>query len=79
MLLKLNFKILFALIALCLIVIEARPNALPQQPYSDVIIEDGIDDALPYESLQVDPDSFPLTHDVPDDGIGGIDDYHIRK
>lgn len=76
MLLNVNFKTLFAMIALCLIVIEARPR--PQEPdaFPEVIIEeDIIDDSLPYDTNgQVDPDSFPLAPDVP-----GVDDYHIRK
>lgn len=69
-----NIKTLFVLIALVVIVAEARPRATPQEP-DEFILEDlpPLDDDTP-----IDADSFPLAHDVPQ-GVGGVDDYHIRK
>lgn len=71
-----NIKTLFVVIALIVIVTEAMPRATPQEPdVQEIILEElpPLDDDTP-----IDADSFPLAHDVPQ-GVGGVNDYHIRK
>lgn len=72
MLLLRNLKMLFVVIALWMLVAEARPQ-LPDAP--EVLLEE----LPPYEDAPIDPDSFPLPPDVPNHGIGGFNDYQIHK
>lgn len=76
MLLLHNFKLLFMVIALWMIVAEARPKASPQLPdVPEVLVEE----LPPLEDTPIDADSFPLAPDVPNQGIDAFDDYHIHK
>lgn len=78
-----SFKTLFVVIALWLIVAEARPKASPQAPeLQEIYVEE-----LPTfdEDPPIDADSFPLAPDVLNPSnqqtlqIGRFNDYHIRK
>lgn len=76
-----NFKILFVVMCVCIILSEARPKPRPQDPEipSEIIVEEGGDSSA-YEDDDgpvIDADSFPLAPDVPHSG--GVEDYHIRK
>ena len=71
-----SIRILFAVIALIVIVAEARPQPDPQVFEEQEFL---VDDLPPADDdVHIDADSFPLAPDVPP-GVGGVDDYHIRK
>lgn len=72
-----NIRILLAVIALIVIVAEARPQAHPQGFEEQEFLVDELPPPAD-EDQQIDADSFPLAPDVPP-GVGSLDDYHIRK
>lgn len=72
-----NIRILFAVIALIVIVAEARPQPDPQEFGEQEFLVDELPPPAD-EDIHIDADSFPLAPDVPP-GVAGVDDYHIRK
>lgn len=73
-----NIKTLLVVIAVIVIVTEAKPKASPQSFDVQEIIEIDELPTLDDDSPEIDADSFPFVHDLPP-GVGGVDDYHIRK
>lgn len=71
-----NIRILFVVIALIVIVAEARPQPDPQGFEEQEFLVDEFPPPAD-DDIQIDADSFPLAPDVPP-GVGAVEDYRIR-